>query len=222
MTWSAESSRVCVLHTVASLPAVFGPLIAREAPRTAAYHVVDESLLGDTVVHGLLPQTVRRLAAYATLAQDAGARAVLVTCPSMGRAVELARPLAGIPLLRIDEPMAREAVAGGHHVGVLGTLHAALDPTADLIRQVAAETGAAVDVTTSVCPGAHEAWVAGDHAGHDRLIAQEAVRMTHEVDVLVLAQAPMAEAVATVPTGGITVPVLTSPLSGVRQLAALG
>lgn len=222
MTWSPEPARVCVLHTSTALPAFFGPLIAREAPRVAAYHVVDESLLGDTVVHGLLPATVRRLAGYVTLAQDAGARAVLVTCPTLGRAVELARPLAAIPLLRVDEPMAREAVGTGHRVGVLAVRHAALDPTADLVRQVAADTGATADVTTSVCPGAYEAHVAGDQAGHDRIVAQEALRMTHEADVLVLAEPAMAEAVAAVPTGGITVPVLTAPLGGVRQLAALG
>ncbi len=218
---TAGTRRVCVLHTSAALPAVFGPLIAREAPEVDPYHVVDESLLGDTVVHGLVPVTVRRVAAYATLAEQAGAQAVLVTCPSVGRAVELARPLAGIPLLRIDEPMARDAVATGHRIAVLATLRATLEPTADLVRQVAAETGASVDVTASVCPGAYEARVAGDQPAHDRIIAEEAVRLAPGCDVLVLAQASMASALAPLPTGTLTVPVLTSPVAGARQLAAL-
>lgn len=216
---TAGTRRVCVLHTVAALPALFGPLLAREAPDVDPYHVVDESLLGDTIVHGLLPVTVRRVAAYATLAEQAGAQAVLVTCSSIGRAVELARPLSGIPLLRIDEPMARQAVGTGHRIGVLATLRSTLEPIADLIRQAAAETGAGVDVAGSVCPGAYEARVAGDQAAHDRLIAEEALRLAPEVDVLVLAQASLASALAPLPTGALTVPVLTSPLTGVRQLA---
>jgi Asp/Glu/hydantoin racemase len=216
---AAGRRRVCVLHTVASLPAVFGPLIAREAPGVDAYHVVDESLLGDTVARGMLPVTVRRVAAYATLAEEAGAHAVLVTCSSIGPAVELARPLAGIPLLRVDEPMARRAVGTGGRVGVLGTLRSTLEPTADFIRRVARESGSEVAITASVCPGAYEARAAGDQAAHDRLIAEEAVRVAEGVDVLVLAQASMANAVAALPAGRIGVPVLDSPLSGVRQLA---
>ncbi len=216
---AAGTRRVCVLHTSAALPAVFGPLIAREAPDVDPYHVVDESLLGDTVVHGLLPVTVRRVAAYASLAEQAGAQAVLATCPSLGRAVELARPLAGIPLLRADEPMVRQAVATGHRIAVLATLRAALEPTADLVRQVAAETGAAVDVTASACSGAQEARAAGNQAAHDRAVAEEAVRLAPECDVIVLAQASMAAALTALPTGTLTVPVLTAPIGAVRQLA---
>ncbi|KMS83450.1 MULTISPECIES: aspartate/glutamate racemase family protein [Streptomyces] len=221
MTAATPRPRVCVLHTVTTLPAVFSALLPEQAPGVDAYHVVDESLLADTVAHGLLPRTVRRVAAYAALAEEAGASAVLVTCSSIGGAAELARAHVGIPVLRVDEPMARQAVHTGHRIGVLATLSSTLGPTEDLIRRTAAEEGVDVELTTSVCPGAYEARIAGDTAQHDRLIATEAARLAAHADVLVLAQASMAQAVGRLPSGSLTVPVLTSPQSGTAQLAAL-
>lgn len=234
------SSRVCVLHTAAGLPAVFDPLLHEEAPGVRPYHVLDESLLADTVAHGMLPRTTARLAAYAAHAEAAGARAVLVTCSSVGPAAEAARPLVGIPVLRVDEPMAAEAVRKGPRIGVLATLASTLAPTADLVRRHADATGVRADVTATTCPGAYEARLAGDTGEHDRLIAEEARRLARGNDVLVLAQASMAAALrALTPEGtgsGVSatdgapasasdvggVPVLTSPRSGTAQLAAFG
>ncbi|MGW5663966.1 aspartate/glutamate racemase family protein [Streptomyces sp. NPDC003758] len=221
MTATTHQPKVCVLHTVTALPAVFAALLRQEAPGVDAYHVVDESLLADTVAHGMLPRTVRRLATYAALAEEAGACAVLVTCSSIGGAAELARPHVGIPVLRVDEPMARQAVHAGRRIAVLATLPSTLGPTEDLIRRTAAQEGADVELTTSVCPGAYEARSAGDTAEHDRLIAAEAERLAARADVLVLAQASMAQAVGSLPSDRLTVPVLTSPRSGAAQLATL-
>ncbi|HET6633582.1 MAG TPA: aspartate/glutamate racemase family protein [Streptomyces sp.] len=216
-----DGPRVCLLHTVAALPAVFDPLLRDEAPGVRAYHMVDESLLADTVAHGPLPRTTARLASHLAQAEAAGAEAVLVTCSSIGHAAEQARPLLGIPVLRVDEPMAREAVHTGSRVAVLATLHSTLGPTADLIRRQAEQAGTPLDLTVSTCDGAHEARVAGDQDTHDRLIAEEARRLAADNDVLVLAQASMAAAVGTLPPGALRAPVLTSPRSGTAQLAAL-
>lgn len=213
-------TRVCLLHTTASLPEVFTGLVRQEAPGTDPYHVLDESLLADTVAHGLLPRTVRRVAAYAALAEEAGARAVLVTCSSIGPAAEQARALVSIPVLRVDAPMAEQAVRTGRRVGVLATLDSTLRPTAGLIRSSAAALEREVVVTASVCAGAYQARIRGDQAGHDRLIAEEAQRLAGQVDVLVLAQASMAAVVEGLPPGRVTVPVLASPRSGAAQLAA--
>ncbi|WP_329459161.1 aspartate/glutamate racemase family protein [Streptomyces sp. NBC_01497] len=219
MSAAPVGPRVCVLHTVAALPAVFDPLLRELAPDVRPYHVVDESLLADTVAHGPLPRTAARLAAYVTQAEAAGADAVLVTCSSIGPAAEQARPLVGIPVLRVDEPMADEAVRTGRRIAVLATLDSTLGPTADLVRRRAA--GRDVSVTTSVCPGSRAARAAGDTARHDALIAEEALRLAADHDVLVLAQASMAGALDLLPPGALAVPVLSSPRSGTAQLASV-
>ncbi|MFJ8827003.1 aspartate/glutamate racemase family protein [Streptomyces sp. NPDC102467] len=218
---SASRPRVCVLHTVAALPAVFAPLLSELAPGVDPYHVVDESLLADTVAHGLLPRTTARLAAYVTHAEAAGADAVLVTCSSVGPAAEQVRALTTVPVLRVDEPMADEAVRTGSRIGVLATLDSTLAPTADLVARRAAAAGTRITLDTTVCPGAYDARASGDQARHDALITAEARRLAADHDVLVLAQASMASALSGLPVAELGVPVLTSPRGGVAQLVDL-
>jgi Asp/Glu/hydantoin racemase len=205
--------RVCLLHTVTSLPAVFAGLLPAEVGAVDAVNIVDETLLRDTVDHGLLPRTRARVAAYARFAEESGAEAVLVTCSSIGEAAEAARAEVGIPVYRVDAPMAAEAVRDGGRIGVLATLPATLGPTGALLRREGAG-----EIRESVCPGAFEALKAGDTARHDAIVAEETRRLAAEADVLVLAQASMARVVDALPPGEITVPVHTSPRSGVRQL----
>lgn len=241
--------KIAMLHTVASNAAVLGPLIAAQvapalglpADQLDVLHMVDENLLRDTIDHGLLPRTVRRVAAFAAFAEESGAQAVLVTCSSIGAAVEAARPMVGVPVLRIDQPMATEAVRLVTHagspagaaadgsdcresaartpsgrIGVTATLSSTLEPTADLIRRIAAEEGVAVQVRTVVASGAFAALRAGDTDAHDAAVARTVRELADGCDVVVLAQASMARAVRA--GAQVPVPVLTSTVSGVRQL----
>ncbi|MFI6822785.1 aspartate/glutamate racemase family protein [Micromonospora sp. NPDC050187] len=214
-------TRVCLLHTVPGLPAVFADLLRDEVGAVDALHLVDETLLRDTIAHGMLPATAARVADYARLAADAGAEAVLVTCSSIGEAAERARADVPVPVYRVDDPMAAHAVGVGARVGVLATLAATLGPTRELLRRRAAERGEPCEIRESVCPGAFEALRAGETGRHDDIVATEVRRLAGEVDVLVLAQASMARVVDALPAGQVPVPVLTSPRSGVRQLRSL-
>ncbi len=211
-------TRVCLLHTVTSLPAVFADLIRTELGEVDAVNMVDETLLRDTIDHGMLPRIRDRVADYAGFAEESGASAMLVTCSSIGEAAEEARAAVSIPVYRVDEPMAAEAVGAGARIGVLATLSATLGPTRDLLRREAGDRGEKREIQESVCPGAFEALRSGDTARHDEIVSAEAARLSTEVDVLVLAQASMARAIGGLPEHRLPVPVLTSPRSGVRQL----
>jgi len=206
---------VVLIHTVATLPSVFDRLLAEHVPAARPTHVVDESLLADTIAHGMLPATRRRLAGHVAAAEDAGAEAVLVTCSSLGEAAELVRPFAGIPVYRVDTPMAVEAVTAGDRIAVLATLESTLGPTRRLLAREAERLGRHPAITASLCPGAFEAQRGGDPGRHDELVLAEARRLAATADVLVLAQASMARALTT----DLGTPVLTSPTSAVRQLS---
>lgn len=213
----ASVPEVCLLHTVAGLPPVFDRLLAEQLPGVHVSHLVDETLLADAVERGVLPRTRRRVVDHVAHAELTGADAVLVTCSSIGEAAEQARRYAAIPVCRIDAPMARQAaVHPGGRIAVLATLESTLGPTRRLIEQEAAAAGRAVTVHASVCPGAFAALRAGDTDRHDRVVADEAARLARDADVLVLAQASMARIVSAQP--GVSVPVLSSPGSGVHQL----
>jgi Asp/Glu/hydantoin racemase len=229
--------RVFLLHTVPGLVEPFTRLVADAVPGAEVTHLVDESLLAATIAHGMLPRTRLRVVEHVAYAERCGAGAVLVTCSSIGEAAEAARPFTGIPVYRVDAPMAAEAVrlaagvtgAGGGaragdgrggRIGVVATLGSTLEPTRRLVERAAAEAGVPAEVVASVCEGAFAALKAGDGARHDRLVAGELRRVAGEVDVLVLAQASMSRIVDGLPAGEIGIPVLSSPASGVRQLRA--
>ena len=216
-------AKVVLIHTVAGLENVFGPLCDVVAPGLAPGHVVDESLLNDTIAAGALTDDVRaRFRARAEQARADGADVIMLTCSSVGPAADGLGDELGVTVLRVDEAMAERAVALGDRVGVAATLPTTLDPTAGLVRRVAERAGKAVDVTTELAEGAFGALRAGDAARHDELVQAALRSLAARVDVIVLAQASMARALAgaeSVEAAGRRVPVLTSPRLGIERLS---
>jgi Asp/Glu/hydantoin racemase len=156
---------------------------------------------------------------YVESAAEAGADLVVVTCSSIGPAVDASRDFLDVPVLRVDEPMAEEAVRIGTRIGVVATLASTLEPTAELVRRRAREAGKEVEVTARVCDGAFEALQAGDRDRHDELVREALREVISGSDVVVLAQASMARVVETL--GDVDVPVLASPRLAVQRVAEL-
>jgi Asp/Glu/hydantoin racemase len=121
----------------------------------------------------------------------------------------------GIPVLRIDEAMADEAVAQGRRIAVLATLPTTCAPTIRLIEERAALAEAHPAITSEVIDGAFEAVSHGDRETHNRLVVAAIERVAADADVIVLAQASMAGAAE---AAQVEVPVLTSLVPGIRRL----
>ena len=210
---------VAMIHTVASLVPTFNALAEEILPDVRVFHMADESLLTITRQEGYITaQTRRRLFLLAESARDAGVAAILVTCSSIGPAVEAARPFFDIALLRVDERMADEAIRLGIRIGVLATLESTLEPTRELIERRAAARQTGTIVMPFLCDGAFDAASCGDVQRHDALVRQGIAHLTSSADVIVLAQASMARAVSGDGTVGAT-PVLSSPRLAVEHLA---
>ena len=210
------------VHTVLSLPPTFADLAEELVPDADVFHIVDETLLGVTrTVGSLTPVTRRRVLGYVESAADAGADLVVVTCSSIGPAVDASRGFVDVPVLRIDEPMADESVRLGERIGVVATLATTLEPTAALVARRAEAAGKSVDVVARVCEGAFDALMAGDRDRHDELVRDGLRRLIADVDVVVLAQASMARVVETLPDEERTVPILSSPRLGMERAAEL-
>jgi Asp/Glu/hydantoin racemase len=217
------AKQVALIHTSAMMVPPFKALCEELLRGAAVFHVVDESLLRDIIRDGrLLAPTARRVVNHVATAEQAGADVVMVTCSSVGPAVELAGQLVSIPVLRVDEPMARQAVAAGSRIGVVATLPSTLAPTAELIRRLAAEAGKKVTVRERLVEGAFAAVLAGDGATHDAKVTSALRELTGQVDVIVLAQASMArvaEGFGQEPAADRSVPILSSPRLAVEHLA---
>ncbi len=121
-TTSASARKLAFIHTVAGLVSEFEGLAKQHLPDWKPFAILDESLLRNTIERGSLSDlTKRRLATYVWSAVDAGADAIVVTCSTLGPAVDAIAPLCPVPLFRIDEGMAKAAVEQGNRVGVLAT-----------------------------------------------------------------------------------------------------
>ena len=207
-----------IIHTSPTLTPLFTRLCKAEMPEVQVFHMVDETLIKDTVRTGHLRRlTMRRLITQIESAVQAGADAVMVTCSSIGPGVALAQQLFDTPIIRVDEAMAEQAVRLGTRIGVAATLRTTLEPTIALLRQKAEQAGRRIELVPSLCHGAFDAVLAGDTATHDRILSEALVTDMKDVDLVVLAQASMARVVHAMPPGMLRAPVMSSPELAVRQ-----
>ncbi|MBZ0298207.1 MAG: aspartate/glutamate racemase family protein [Anaerolineae bacterium] len=190
------------------LQKVFKELI----PDCRLVNIIDDSLIADVT-----PAVSRRLVQYYQTGAEIGADVILNTCSSVSEVVDVAQKLFDVPIIKIDELMAQEAVSNYQTIGVIATLPTTLAPTVRLIQSQAARLGKQVTVVDGLAEGAYLALVSGKPEEHDQRILDVARKLAQEVDVLVLAQGSMArmEQALHEATGK---PVLSSPSRGVKAV----
>ncbi len=211
------AKRLALIHTGSFLAPIFTKMVQAAMPDVEVFNIVDESLIQNTIAaNQLTPLTSRRLASYIESAEEAGADVIMVTCSSVGPAVEAARPFVSVPVLRVDEPMADQAVRMASKIGVIATLPTTLEPTRALVQARADAQGKPIEITTHLCQGAFQAVAAGDTETHDRIVREGLKALMDQVDVIVLAQASMARVVDTLGEDEKKVPILSSPQLGVE------
>jgi len=217
-----KPKKLGLVHTSATLVPVFAQLCQEKLPGVETFNIADDSLIKDVIRCGeLTPATAQRVMKQVATAEEAGADYILVTCSSIGRAVERAAALAKVPVLRVDQPMADQAVQTGRRVGVIATLATTLEPTADLISRRAQLAGKSIELISRLCDGAFDALMSGDGAKHDAIVSVALKELSQQVDVIVLAQASMARVVYALPDVIKRVPILASPPTAVDYLATV-
>jgi aspartate/glutamate racemase len=213
-----------LVHTVPPLVSVFQTLVTELLPGVRLFHILDEPMVERVKRRGgLADEDGVRLAQHVEAAAAIGADVVLVTCSTISPVVDMIRSSAAIRVLKIDEAMIREAVSLGRRVGVIATAATTLGPTRDLMVAEAARQGKEVTPELVLVEGAIAALFAGDGESHDRLVAEAALDLAARSDVVVLAQASMARALAAMPEEQRPAPILSSPhlaLAQVKQMLA--
>ncbi|WP_406407878.1 aspartate/glutamate racemase family protein [Streptomyces sp. NBC_01643] len=203
---------LALLHTSPVHIPVFEALRDADHPGLTLRHLVHEDLLARARDAG--PDAVRgEVEALLAGVVAEGATAVLCTCSTIGAVAESAAESLGVPVLRVDRPMAAAAVTRDRVV-VLAAIDDTLPPTLALLAEEAGNR--CVDIRTVLVDGAWARFRAGDRDGYLDLVAAAADRVT-DADVIVLAQASMADAATRTAT---RIPVLSSPRPGLSAAAA--
>jgi Asp/Glu/hydantoin racemase len=224
MNRNRMTKKLGLIHTSATLVPVFQELTDKyfAGKDIDVFNISDDSLIKNTIERGVLtPDTSRRVVNHVASAEEAGADFILVTCSSIGPAVEIAATLAQVPVLRVDLPMTDKAVQMGRKIGVVATLSTTLEPTSDLVRRRAMLAEKEIELTSSLCEGAFDALMGGKSELHDELVASALTDMSQRVDVILLAQASMARVADQLSDEDKKVPILTSPELAIQHLAGI-
>jgi Asp/Glu/hydantoin racemase len=172
---------------------------------------VDDSLLADVMAQGSISEAVQqRMNFYVQSAERTGAEAMLSLCSSLGPAIDQARRLVSIPVIKIDDPMTEKAVRDASRIGVIATVATTLNPTLALINEKSAAQNKPVDLQPRLVKGAFEILMGGDKTRHDEMVSAAARDLAGQVDLIVLAQASMTRLVPRISTE-TQLPVLSSP-----------
>lgn len=214
-------SKLAIIHTAPVTVEVFKGLAAELLPGVTVVNFVDDSILPQLAENGGDVSAVEnRLLHYARFAQDVGADVILSACSSVGEVVARMRECVSIPVVRIDEAMAEQAVRRGQRVGVAATLATTLKPTMELLSQKAAASGHDIQLEPRLVSAAFQRLVAGNREGHDAVLAEALTDLARLVDVVVLAQASMARVLPNLPED-IRGRFLTSPRLGMEQVKSV-
>ena len=207
-----------ILHTTTATVDSLKALAAEILPGWVVVNFVDDSILPQLADNGGdMAEVAERLCAYARFAEQIGSRAILSACSSVGELVPQLQRQVSIPVVRIDEAMAEEAIRRGARLGVAATLATTLGPTVRLLERKAAEAGTAVQLQARLVDGAYQRLMTGDRAGHDDLLAAALTELARSVEAVVLAQASMARVVSTLPESE-QARFLSSPRLGMQRL----
>ncbi len=158
------------------------------------YSLQDPSILADVRAAGYVTTApAARLIGMYMKAAEEGCEAMLNLCSSVGEVADCAQNVAkyiGVPIVRVDEEMCREAVRLGKRIGVMATLSTTLEPTKGTVRRVAREMGIHVELVDCLVDGAFGL----DQDQFKRRLTDAAAEIIDQVDVVVLAQGSMAYA----------------------------
>lgn len=210
--------KVAVIHTSfvshEDLKALFSELL----PEVKMINIVDDSLLAEVMSSGGVTEGVtKRICTYAVTAESMGVDAILNQCSSVGEAADVARKMIKIPYVKIDEPMAEEAVRIGGRISVIATVATTMGPSVRLIESMAKKHNKKVEIKQCLVDGALDVLLKeGNRQKHNEMVLDTVNKAAEESDVIVLAQGSM---IILLPhLTHIKIPVLSSPRSGVAQL----
>ncbi len=185
--------KVTIIHTTLATASTIPSLIEELYPnRFELVNVMDDSLLNEIKAKGSINASIiERFVQYVSIAKNNGSDAILLACSSIGKAADIAREMFDLPILKIDEPMAEQAVKMGDKILVLGTVNSTLKPTLQLIASKRFSPTQQIDC--QLIENTFE-YYAVDRALHDQKIASVIQANLKQYDAIVLAQASMAGA----------------------------
>lgn len=176
--------------------------------------ITDSSLLADMRVAGEATQSViRRMTYYAMAAEAMGADLILNSCSSAGEIADIYSQVVFVPVVKIDDRMAKQAAELGNNIALIATLPTTVGPSRRAIERYGKKMGREIKFTEFVDQPAWEALSAGDSKRHNEILIESIRKLDEQgYDAIVMAQVSMRALLPDLE--GVSTPVLCSFYTG--------
>jgi Asp/Glu/hydantoin racemase len=215
-----SAPRIVLIHALGGSVGPIREAFAERWPAAQTVNLLDDSLSTDRARDGVLTDAMtERFVRLTRYAVDTGADAILFTCSAFHAAIDTAKAMVDIPVLKPDEAMMEAAVDIGSRITLMATFEPTLGTASAELEKIAGERGRSITVNAVHVTDALAQLQSGDPHGHEATIVAKA-KVQRDMDVLLLAQFTMAPTAPLV-VGVVDVPVLTSPGAAVDKLKGL-
>lgn len=209
---------ICILQTSFAKRDDTIEYLTSKVPDIRISFITDSSMLLDVRKNGTPSKEVReRLTLYAFAAEKMGADLILNTCSTVGDIADTIAELISVPMIRIDEPMAKKAAALGDNIALISTLQTTVAPSRNIIEREGKKLGRQIAVTSFVDQAAWEALQEGNPKKHNEILIENIRKLDGEgYDAIVMAQVSMRALLPEL--SEIKTPVLCSFYSGLDNV----
>lgn len=153
-------------------------------------------------------------------AVEASVDGIIVACSVYTPFVELMKKFTSIPVIGIDNPMLNTAVEIGHKVGIIATTASSGPSAQKQLEKISAEKGKKLDFEIGINTEGMTQLKKGNVEAHNQIILEEGKKLVDKgCDCIVLSQITMACAADGMKNLGV--PVLTSPMEGIKAIVSL-
>ena len=184
---------VCILQTSFAKRDDTIAFLQEKVPGVQVEFITDSTLLKDVRANGGPTQAViDRMILYAKAAEISGADLIVNSCSTVGEVADIYAKEVNIPVMKIDIPMAKEAVSLGQKIALIATVETTLGPSQRLIEKFGKEQGKEMHCTQYLQNDAWDALQAGHPEEHNRILMQN-IRELDQMgyDAIVMAQVSM-------------------------------
>lgn len=184
---------IALIHTVQSVATAFGNTLQEYLDEEVKVHNLWDDFLANNPneVGEFTIENRNRLFNDIKTAELTGADVIAVTCSTLTPIVKMIRPFVKVPLIAIDDAMAKKAVTFGSNIMILATAESTLQPTQDKLEEEAGLLGIQLNIQRMAVMEAFKALKAVDMERHDAIL-KETAKLLAGYDCIVLAQASMA------------------------------
>ena len=187
------SKHICILQTSFAKREDTIAYLLENMPDLRIDFITDSSLLSDVKAAGHpTPDVEARMTLYALAAEKMGVDLIVSTCSTVGEVADRLAQIVRVPLIKIDEPMAKAAVKAGTKIALIATVATTLGPSRRQIEKFGCEQGKEMKVTEYLDKEAWEALTVGDKAKHNQILMKSIRELDKQgYDAIVMAQISM-------------------------------